>query len=118
MILINKAYAKVWKVDVKENYTALSISTGDKQTDGSYKNSSWNARLVGKTKDIPVSEGNRIEIKSAKIENIYNKETKKTWLNIIIFDFENQDSFNCPGLDDVDGDGFKPISDSDDELPF
>ena len=118
MILINKAYAKVWKVDVKEKYTALQISTGDKQADGTYKNSNWNARLVGKAKDIPVSEGDRIEIKSAKIENIYDKANNKNWLNVIIFDFENQDSFNCPSLDDVDGDGFKPVSEDNDLLPF
>lgn len=117
MILINKAYAKVWKVERKENYIALNISTGDKQQDGTYKNSSWNARLVGKAKDIQVNEGDRIEIKSAKIENIYDKETNKNWLNIIIFDFINQNA--CPGLDDVDGDGFVPINDSDSsELPF
>lgn len=90
MILINKAFAKVWKVDVKEKYTSLQITTGDKQQDGSYKNSNWNCRLVGKAKDIMVNEGDRIEITSAKIENIYNKETKKTWLNVIIFDFKLQ----------------------------
>ena len=117
MILINKAYAKVWKVDVKEKYIALQMTTGDKQTDGSYKNSSWNARLVGKAKDIQINEGDGIEIKSAKIENIYDKTNKKNWLNIIIFDFENQDS--CPGFCDVDGDGFKPIDSLDEELlPF
>ncbi len=120
MILINKAYAKVWKVDVKEKYTSLQITTGDKQADGSYKNSSWNARLVGKAKDILVNKDDRIEIKSAKIENIYDKVNKKSWLNIIIFDFENKDTFNCPGLDDVDAedDGFYPIDAGGDELPF
>ena len=106
MILINKAFAKVWKVERKENYIALNISTGDKQQDGSWKNSNWNARLVGKAKHIALSEGDRIEIKSAKIENIYDKANNKNWLNIIIFDFINQ------------GDGFVPIDEPNNELPF
>ena len=106
MILINKAFAKVWKVDKKEKYTALNISTSDKQQDGTYKNSSWNARLVGKSKDIAINEGDRITITSAKIENIYNKEQKKSWLNIIVFDLT------------VDGsDGFKEVEE-DTDLPF
>lgn len=108
MILINKAYAKVWKVDPRQNYTALNISTGDKQQDGSYKNSNWNARLVGKAKDITVNEGDRIEITSAKIENIWDKQNNRNWLNVIIFDFVVQDS---------DG-GFKPIEEDEEELPF
>ena len=103
MILINKAYAKVFRVDVKEKYTSLTIGTSDKQQDGSYKNSNWNARLVGKAKDIAVNEGDRIEIKSAKIENIYDKENKKNWLNIIIFDFEvsGGNGSSIPDWDDI-----------------
>ena len=104
----SKIYAKVWKVDKKENYTALNISTSDKQQDGTYKNSSWNARLVGKAKDVQVNEGDRITITSAKIENIYNKEQKRSWLNIIVFDLEVDSS-----------DGFRPLDDGEDDvLPF
>ena len=105
-----KIYAKVWKVEKKENYVALNISTSDKQQDGTYKNSSWNCRLVGQAKDFIVNEGDRITITSAKIENIYNKEQGKSWLNIIVFEFENENVNN--------NDGFKPIDDSDDDLPF
>ena len=100
----DKIYAKVWKVDVKEKYTSLQISTSDKQQDGTYKNSGWNCRLVGKAKDIAVNENDRIVITSAKIENIYDKENKKSWLNIIVFDFENENSegeFHCPSLEEA-----------------
>ena len=47
MILFNKGFFKVWKVEQKEKYTSLQCSTGDKQQDGTYKNSNWNVRLVG-----------------------------------------------------------------------
>jgi len=105
----SRIYGKVWKVDKKEKYTALNISTGDKQQDGGYKNSSWNCRLVGQAHDVEVSEGDRIVINSAKIENIYDKEKKKNWLNIIVFDLDVQ----------ADNDGFKKIDeDDDDALPF
>lgn len=70
----SKIFAKVWKVEEKEKYIALQISIGDKQQDGTYKNSGWNCRIVGKAKDIKVSENDNIIITSAKIENIYNKE--------------------------------------------
>ena len=101
----DKIYAKVWKVDKKEKYTSLQISTSDKQQDGTYKNSGWNCRLVGKAKDIAVNENDRIVITSAKIENIYDKENKKSWLNIIVFDFTNEnggDGFHVPSLDEVE----------------
>lgn len=107
----SKIYAKVWKVDKKENYTALQISTGDKQQDGTYKNSGWNCRLVGKAKDIQVNESDSIVITAAKIENIYNAEQKKSWLNIIVFDFENNS---------VDDNPFVKSDEvlEDDQLPF
>lgn len=101
MMLINKSYAKVWKVEQKQNYTALQISTSDKQKDGTYKNSSWNARIVGKAKDIGIEKGDMIEIKSAKIESIYDKANNKTWVNVIIFDFEVQGS-KLPDWDNIE----------------
>lgn len=101
----DKIFAKVWKVDKKDKYTSLQISTGDKQQDGTYKYSSWSARLVGKAKDIAINENDRIVITSAKIENIHDKEKNKSWLNIIVFDFTNENNegeFHCPGVDEVD----------------
>lgn len=100
-----KIYAKVWKVEKREKYTALQVSTVEKQQDGSYKNSGWNCRLVGKAKEFPVNKGDRIIITSAKIENVYNAEQKKSWLNIIVFDLESEASNDNP-------------FESDDDLPF
>ena len=109
----NKIYAKVWKVDKKEKYTAVSISTSDKQQDGSYKNSSWSCRLVGKAKDVEVAEGDKLIINSAKIENIYDKEAKKCWLNIIVFDAE----VGSVAVK-VDDDKWQSVDEDNEELPF
>ena len=109
MIIISdkpsKIYARVWKVWKKEKYTDLSVSTGDKQEDGSYKNSKWPARLVGKA-NIEVSEGDSIVITKAKIENVYDKERNKEWLRIIAFELESEDE------------GFYPVDDGESDLPF
>ena len=105
MILFNKAFLKVWKVEKKEKYTALSCSTSDKQQDGNYKNSNWNVRLVGKANDVEVAEGDKIVVKSGKVENIWDKENNKNWLNVIVFELETDE-------------GFKPIDVTEDILPF
>lgn len=85
----SKIYAKVWNVDSKEKYTDLRVTTSDKQEDGSYKNSSWIVRLVGKANTGMIAEGDSIVITKAKIENIYNAEQKKSWLKVIAFELEN-----------------------------
>ena len=110
MILFNKAFLKVWIVDRKDKYTGITASTGDKQQDGTYKNSSWNCRLIGKAHDLNVAEGDRIEVLSGKVENIYNKEQGKSWLNVIIFDAAKQGGADA---------GNAPIEiDDSSELPF
>ena len=107
----NKIYAKVWKVDKKEKYTALRVSTGDKQEDGTWKNSNWNAKLVGKAKDIDVAEGDTLIITSAKIENPYDKKSEKEWLCIIVFNGEVQGQ-KLPEWEEVGE------VDTESELPF
>jgi len=107
----NKIYAKVWKVEKKENYTAFNISTSDKQKDNTYKNSNWNCRAVGKAKDIDVNANDRIIITQAKIENIYDKEKNKSWLNIIVFDFEVDANTQQQGFTALEQEGVE-------ELPF
>lgn len=94
MILFKTAFMKVWKVDKKDNYIALNVSTSDKQQDGTYKNSNWNVRLVGKAKELEVVEGSRIKVVSGKVENIYDKDKQRSWLNVIVFDAELQTDNN------------------------
>lgn len=105
----SKIYARVWKVWEKEKYTDLRVSTGDKQEDGTYKNSSWNVRLVGKA-NVKVNEGDNIVITKAKIENIFDKNSNKEWLRIIAFELEDTGTQDNPFME-VD-------EDEEDALPF
>jgi hypothetical protein len=109
----SKVYGKVWNVDKKEKYTDITISTGDKQQDGTWKNSSWRCRLVGQAKDVEVNQGDKVIITSAKIENIWDKDNKKEWLKLIVFDIEVE-GVELPEWKDVE-----EVSDeSTEDLPF
>lgn len=118
MILItgNKIYAKIWKIDKKEKYADLRISTSEKvEKDGntSYINSNWFARAVGKAfnqlKDY--KEGDRAIITKAKLSNeTYEKDgEKKSAFRFVIMEFECADSKE-PVVQDN--------SDSEEDLPF
>ena len=112
MILINKAFLKIWKVETKEKYVVANTSSGDKQQDGTYKNSNWSVRFVGKCFESAkgLEEGDSIIVKSAKIENIWDKQKERNWLNLIVFDFEEQGA--------KEDSGFYPVDDGEDDLPF
>lgn len=82
IFITNDIYAKVWKVDRKEKYTDLTISTSEKDKDGNYINSNWYPRAIGHAhnslKDI--NEGDRITIKQAKLSmDPYEKDGQKKY---------------------------------------
>lgn len=88
-------YAKVWKVDKKEKYLDLRISTSEKNRDGSgYINSNWFARCIGhafNTLKDDLKENDRILIKKAKFTNeTYQADdgTKKSAFRFVILDAE------------------------------
>ncbi len=67
-----KIFATVWKVDKKEKYIDLQISTSEKNQDGEFVNSTWFPRVIGHAfnalKDT-VKERDRICITKAKLSN-------------------------------------------------
>lgn len=93
MILFNNAYATVWSVEDKGNYVKGRISTSEKDKDGKYINSNWFVIFVGKAKEpaLALSTKDRIKIISGKISNTTTGEgeNKKSFVNVVIFDFEN-----------------------------
>lgn len=117
MIFINgKIFAKIWKIDKKEKYADLRISTSEKvEKDGntSYINSNWFARAIGKAfnqlKDF--EEGDRAVITKAKLSNEpYEKDgEKKSVFKFVIMEFEPKEGAQTP----VNAD-----DDSEDSLPF
>ena len=119
MILVtgNKIYSKIWKIDKKEKYAELRISTSEKvEKDGNteYVNSNWFARAVGKAfnqlKDI--NEGDRVIITKAKLSNEpYEKDgQKRNAFKFVVLEFESKEEAKAPEADNTD--------DSDENLPF
>ena len=118
MVLVtgNKIYAKIWKIDKKEKYADLRISTSEKiEKDGNtdFINSNWFARAVGKAfnqiKDF--NEGDNAVIVKAKLSNeTYEKDgQKRSALKFVIMEFEGA-SDTAPATQDT--------SDSEEDLPF
>ncbi len=119
MIFINDVrYIKIWEVTQYEKHIKLQASTGDKKQDGTYENSSWYINLVGQAfeQGRHLKKGDTITINKGKISNVYNKDKKVTYLNVVAFDIEapeqqpqqnNQNDFN----------GFQAV-DGDDDIPF
>lgn len=109
IFVTNKIYAKIWKIEKKEKYAELRISTSEKvEKDGetSYINSNWFARAIGKAfnqlKDI--NEGDRIVIAKAKLSNeMYEKDgEKKHALRFIILEFDTNENTSSGDSDESD----------------
>ncbi|MGL5049439.1 MAG: hypothetical protein ACRC6E_02240 [Fusobacteriaceae bacterium] len=88
-----------------------TLSTGRKKGKDSqeYINSNWLCKFVGscKSEALELEEKDRIIIKSAQIDSVYNKESGKTFTGITIFEFEK-----------VGGSTKKKAAEETDEFPF
>ena len=112
------SYATVWNVENKGNYVNGRISTSKKKQDGTYENSNWFARCIGKCKDqsLTLVEKDRITIKQAKIENksyVGKDGERKNSLNVLIFDFEMSENQGNKNYESP-----VPEQQEDDVLPF
>lgn len=112
MINITKSYMKIWKVEDKGNFVTATTTSSkkDKQKD-IWVNSNWNVRFVGKCLEEAkrLVEGDKIIVNNAVIENVWDKEKNRAWLNVVVFEFELQEK-----KEEV----FYEVSDEDSELPF
>ena len=96
MFYIKDQYAKLWDINMDGSYPKSRIGTSEKDKEGNYdkaKASTWFATYMGvaKEKAEELSGTERIKILKGKISNISKKQadnTYKTWLNVVIFDFE------------------------------
>lgn len=94
------AYAKVWRVEDKGNYSVaqVSISKKNKDTDQYETEFQHNfVRLVGTAHDLgrnieEVQGGTSIKITSCDVTNRYDKDKKKEFTNFVIFGFEFPDN--------------------------
>lgn len=92
MLRITGRFCKIWEVnEIKDKIVKINLGTSDKQIDGTYKNSNWfNVAFVGGALEGAkrLKKGDLINIKNAKIENVFIKEKKQSYINIVVFDFE------------------------------
>lgn len=87
------AYAKVWEVNDKGNYSEarISISKKNKLTNQYETDFQSKVRLVGQAHNCRVKANDRIKIKSCDVSTRYNKETGVTYTNYVIFEIETDD---------------------------
>lgn len=116
MFLNDVRYMRVFNKEVSEKFVRCNLSEGEKQQDGTYKNYSWRTTFVGGCLDKAkaLNDKDVITITKGKVTNEYVKEQGKAYVNVVVFDFDKQES-NTSG-----NDGFYPINESmdDDDLPF
>ena len=127
MIRINETTkGTIFEPVVKEKYVQAKLSTGKKNQDGSWTNMSWNIRFIGKCYDQAshLKEKDKVELRSGYVENTYNKESKKSYVNVIVFEFETdykevevkniEQKQNTKPLENVNS----QLDISNDDLPF
>lgn len=121
------AYAKVWAVENKGNYSVVELSTSKKnKTTNEYETdfSGKFVRFIGTAHNQVqgVTRGTSIKLGNVEVTNSYNKETKTAYTNFLVFSFEIPDGnkqSNSPAPSQTKNDGFMNIPDGlDDELPF
>jgi hypothetical protein len=94
MIYVKDSYGSVYDVKVEEKRVKANYGTGDKQQDGTYKNSYWNVVFIGGAfeKAKTLTDKDRIHITKAKLTNeLYtpkDSDKKRTWLQLTVFEFE------------------------------
>jgi hypothetical protein len=83
-------YVTFWSVEDKGKYSEVKMSSSTKNKDGEYENSNWFARFVGKAHNTvgQLAEKDKIEITQGGIKKYYDKENKKEYYNVVVFDFE------------------------------
>lgn len=83
MFWVSNRYAKIWKIFREtDKYVDCSIGTSEKKQDGTYENSSWNARLIGKAfnqfKRGDVEEGEQYAVRG-KLTNVRYQNEDGEW---------------------------------------
>ena len=81
-------FLKVWKIEDSEYGKRFTLGSSRKYQD-KYYNSNWfGVKFVGGASAFgdTLKEGDKIDIVSGQIENIYNAEKKTSYLNLTVFE--------------------------------
>jgi len=112
---INGKYLRVFDVEVKAKYVEITLSEGEKQKDGTWKNYFWNGvRFVGSSVDDAktLEKGDVIEIISGKITP-FKSEKGNYFLNTVVFEFDLMQRADNKPKDD-----FIQEDEDDDDVPY
>lgn len=89
------SYATVWETKNKGNYheARITISRKDKASDKYIQDFNGWVRMIGTAHTLAndLNPEDRIKLGNIDVTNNYNKETKVTYTNFLIFSFEKQD---------------------------
>ena len=94
----NGAYATIWSVEDKGNYTKVQMSTSSKNRETGEYETDWSdfASFVGgahkMAKEIGLKKQDRIKIVGGDEKNRYDKASNRKWYNHVVFEFESADS--------------------------
>lgn len=94
-IRIANTYASLWSVEKQEKYSKAQISTSEKDKNGEWTNSNWNANFVGSAHTKAAAQEKtktpkRILITSGTVKTrTYEKDgQKRLAVDVTVFDFE------------------------------
>ena len=90
------SWAKIWEIkEIKDKYSEVRISTSikNKQTDEYEQDFGAFVRMVGQAHQQLqyLSNGDRFKILRCGVTNKYNKDTKQTYTNYVVFEIEAED---------------------------
>lgn len=120
-------YAKIWAVENKGNYSVVELSSSKKnKTTNEYETdfSSKFVRFIGTAHSQVqgLTKGTSIKFGNVEVTNSYNKETKVSYTNFLVFSFDIPDgngSNNTSKPTEIKSNGLMNIPDGiDEELPF
>ena len=109
--------AKVWNVEVKDNYSIAEMSTSKKKEDGTYE-SDWACKkvlLVGKAREAGVKANDVVYIDDFEVTNKWDAEKKTMYTNYKIHAFA--DNGGKKKTEEPAKAAAAPVADADD-LPF
>lgn len=83
-------YATIWKVENKGNYDVCQISTQKKNKETGLRETDFSdrVRFVGKAHGQHPQAMQRIKITNCGVNNWYDKENKKLYYTLVVFDYE------------------------------
>lgn len=120
------AYAKVWSVEDKGNYSVCRMSTSKKNKETEEYETDFQdgyVRFVGTAhtmihdKNIP-NNGLSIKLSSVEVTNKYDKASNKSYINYAVFGFELPDGESAKPKKNEDTYVTDGDLGEDDDLPF